>query len=317
MAYLIRIRQLRAYNTLMQTGSMTRAAELLNLSQPTISRQLALLEEAVGFPLFDRMGGGRIVATDDGKRFFRAIEGTLLGLEELPRIAHGIRAFRRVRLRIVATTPLLHSGLLISALDMFCRQNPDVQLRIEWSPRNHIESVVVSRQADIGVAALPTEHRSLATTELLSTEAVAVVPTDHDLAGKEVVGVDDIPRNQLVLDRGRPLVPHFTSLGAEWPQSARVQLDAQQALTGLKLVAAGQGLTICDPLSATSYPDRRLKLIRWQPAIELKYGYFLAKGRQRMPIVDSLASCLKLAVGKWAATVDECVSIRTPDGRNA
>ena len=59
-------KQLRALLTIADTGSVTRAAELLNIVQPAVSRQLRLLEEDVGTALFER-GRNRMELTESGR----------------------------------------------------------------------------------------------------------------------------------------------------------------------------------------------------------------------------------------------------------
>ena len=75
-------RQLEAFHAVMISGSASRAAELLQVTQPAVSRAVAELEAAVGFGLFDRVRG-RLVPTPEGQTFFAAVSRSFVGLDRL------------------------------------------------------------------------------------------------------------------------------------------------------------------------------------------------------------------------------------------
>ena len=88
------LRQLEAFRATMVAGSITGAAGILNISQPSVSRLIADLELSVGFALFRRVGRG-LVATVEARRFFEAVEGMFMGVDRLRELADTIRTTRR------------------------------------------------------------------------------------------------------------------------------------------------------------------------------------------------------------------------------
>ncbi len=299
MPYRFKVRQLRAYHALMETGSVTRAAEVLNLSQPTVSRQISLLEDAVGFELFRRIGGNKIVPTELGERFYQDAGMTLRGLEDLPNIAYGIQSNRKTRFKIFATHPILSADFFISALDKFCRENPEVQLRVEACTRATIESAIVARHADIGLAALPTEHPLLTVEELVRTEAMLAVPAGHRLAVRNEARLEDIANEVLLLDRGAPNLPHFAKFGRQWAVRKAVQLDIQLPATALRLVEIGHGVALVDPLAFDYFSSRDIRMLAWRPSIELSYGLFFQPDMQRSGEFTRLVRHLRREAAFW------------------
>ena len=75
-------RQLKAFNAVMQTGSITGAAKQMLVSQPSVTRLIRDLELNLGFALFVRQGRG-IIATVEARRFHLAVESTFLNIERL------------------------------------------------------------------------------------------------------------------------------------------------------------------------------------------------------------------------------------------
>lgn len=89
------IRQLKYFKVLCDELHFTKAAEKLNISQPTLSHQIKVLEMELGFPLFDRIGK-KIAITDAGKilleqciHIFRAIDNTSNQIIDLKHLKAG------------------------------------------------------------------------------------------------------------------------------------------------------------------------------------------------------------------------------------
>ncbi|MEX1058243.1 MAG: LysR family transcriptional regulator, partial [Natronospirillum sp.] len=86
------LRHLEAFHAVMISGSTVRAAELMQVTQPAISRSVAELEAAVGFSLFDRIRG-RLIPTSEGQMFFREVNESYKGLDRLRSTAASIRDY--------------------------------------------------------------------------------------------------------------------------------------------------------------------------------------------------------------------------------
>ena len=65
----MRLRHIEVFHAIYSTGSVTRAAQLLNVSQPSVSKVLAHAEQQLGYPLFDRIRG-KLVPTPEADRLF-------------------------------------------------------------------------------------------------------------------------------------------------------------------------------------------------------------------------------------------------------
>lgn len=95
-------RQIDAFKTVMQTGSITEAAKLLGISQPAVSRLISDLEEHVGFKLLQR-GGRGLTPTLEARLLAEEVQRALSGLERIKEVAESIRLFRHARLSVITT----------------------------------------------------------------------------------------------------------------------------------------------------------------------------------------------------------------------
>ena len=292
MSHRIKLRQLRAYQAIMMSGSVSGAAERLHTTQPAISKHLAALEDAIGMRLFTRRRGGPMTPTRAGVKFYKAIEGTLWGVESIADVAREIVDHSRARLRIAATPPLINSQFLAGALARFKAENPNVRFFLEPRHRLEIEDWVVSRQADFGLALLPVENPLIVTRAIVTTRAVVVVHEDHRLSGVGSVSVEDLRDERLILPSRQPLRNRIEPLLADVEASFDVDIEASSAITCCKFAAAGFGVAICDPFSPTAFLGAGLRVLTMEPGVSLTYGALFSRDEDRRDIVDQVLRCM-------------------------
>ena len=280
MSYRIKLNQLRAYQAIMLTGSVTAAAERLHTTQPAISRQLVSLEEAIAIRLFDRSSGGRMVPTTLGLRFFRHVEGTLSGIDDIPEVARDLATRGEARLRVGATPPLMNSTLLTGALQMLFERCPSIQLTLESRARQDIEEWVANGQIDVGLALLPADNPLVKTLPLIETAAVAVVHETHPLAKRKLLTPATIADTRLILPSRQLLRALIDRALAAGGVEMTADIEASSALNCCKLAADGLGLALCDPFSPTAFARAGLLVKRWQPNVPLTYGILVPERRE-------------------------------------
>lgn len=276
----IGLRQLRAFQAVMTTGSVTLAADRLNLTQPAISKQLAALENALKIKLFDRRSGSAMTPTSDGIVYFKAIEATLSGIDRLHDIAQEITTLRRKRLSIAATPPLINSAPIMAAVKHFRAKNPDVQISLEPRHRLEIEDWVASRQIDFGLALMPVDNPLLKSMPLIETKAVAVVSRSHKFAGRWEIGPEDVDEETVILPSRQPLRTRIDRTLAEENASMRVDIESSSAITCCRMAAANIGVAVCDPFSPTAYSPSDVHVMSWRPPVSLTYGVLTSRASE-------------------------------------
>lgn len=293
MAFNVKLNQLRAYQTIMLTGSVTAAAERLHTTQPAISRQLASLEQATKLRLFERRSGGRMVPTPLGLSFFRHIEGTLSGIEDIPDVASQLRESGEARLRIGATPPLLNSTFVSMALQLFLQRQPKTRLSIESRSRHDIEEWVANGQIDLGLALLPADSPLVQAVPLFSTQAVAVVHKSSPLARRKSLDPATVKdASRLILPSRQLLRALIDQKVSELGQTLSADIEVSSALTCCKLAADGVGVAICDPFSPTAFEASGLRALKWKPEVNLTYGILFSNRRELSIPARVLAECL-------------------------
>ena len=132
------IKQLKAIVTVAEVGSVTRAADLLHLVQPAVTRQIRTLEQELGIPLFERTGQGMrpteagTIMVDRARRALNELERARAEVQPTPGVVTGI-----VTLGLLESTSDLLAEPLVTAL---ARDHPGVELRLMTAYSGHLQT---------------------------------------------------------------------------------------------------------------------------------------------------------------------------------
>lgn len=194
------IRVLRYFLTVVREESITKAAEALHITQPTLSRQLAQMEEDMGVRLFDR-GTRKIALTNEGILLRRRAEEIL---ELVDKTEHELTAQDAA----VEGTVSIGSGdlgavqILPGIIQSFHEKYPKVDFELYTATADHIKERMDQGLTDVGLLLEPVNMEKYDFIRLEKKEQwVAVMHPDSPLAEKETVTVEDLKGLPLILPR--------------------------------------------------------------------------------------------------------------------
>jgi DNA-binding transcriptional LysR family regulator len=249
----MRLRQLECFRALMLHGTMTRAAELLGMSQPGISTMIAGLEHETGLNLFLRRGG-RLQPTPEAKLFYVEAARALEAAENAARVAAEIRSGRRGHLAIAAY-PSISINLLPRLLSQFARDKPELQIKIITRNSATVRELISTQQFDLAVAELPLDYPT-SHMEVFSYECVCMLPHAHPLAKLKQITPDDLDGVPFVtLFRGDPIYQQLASAFSEYGARWNVVAETEFFSTACQLVAEGRGVGIVDPVVSKPFTE--------------------------------------------------------------
>ena len=139
-------RHVEVFRALMIAGSVTRAAELLHTSQPTVSRELARMEHSIGFPLFERIRGR--LRPMQALALYDEVRQSYAGLERVASAAARLR-YSDGQLAMIALPAFSHS-VLPGAFRRFHAGHPGVSLSVETQESPFLEWLSAQRY-DLGL----------------------------------------------------------------------------------------------------------------------------------------------------------------------
>ncbi len=198
---MMQLHQLAYALAVAEDRSFTRAAARLHLAQPSLSRQVRLLEQELGIVLFNRSPGqGQVTLTPDGSALLPFLQRVLADVEATGAEARALSGMARGRLAVGAT-PSLITSVLAPALVAFHHTHPGIDLSVVEAGSHQLVPQVASGEVDLALVVLPVTDPLVETTPLFDDPLVLAVAPGHPLAGRRRVQVRDLDRLDLVMFR--------------------------------------------------------------------------------------------------------------------
>lgn len=297
----VRIRQLEAFQAVLKTGSATRAAELLRISQPSVSKLLLDLEADIDLRLFERIRK-RLVPTPEGRRLGQEVEGLFLKLSRIEHVGNELRAKGTGELRI-ATLPALGIGLIPHVLAKFRQNHPSVTAVLSVAPSQRVVEMIAAGEANIGFAyPVPGTPSTLIRHPLSMFPAVAAVPRGHRLARRSVLRPEDFYGDPFISlgreDRSRDNMEVMFGKASAAPETV---IETQFAAVACELVASGVGIALIDAVTANFYRGR-VAIRPVNPTFNFDFGAIMLAGQPQSSIVLDFLQAVATALQEIEGT---------------
>jgi DNA-binding transcriptional LysR family regulator len=278
----MKIRQLEAFRAVMLCQTVTRAAEMLHISQPATTRLIADLEEAVGFALFERLRG-RLHPTAEAQALFDEVQRSLVGIDRIAQTALEIRDMQRGSLQIAAA-PALALSFLPRTIAAFMQDHPQTHITMLPHSSRTVVQMVSEQRCDVGFAILSMNHPSTHGERLLSTRMVCALPAGHRLASQDVIRPQDLAGERFVshprvLDSRLEIDALFASYGIE----CKVQVETQVSWSICAFVEEGLGVALIDPVTAHEYKGTGVCFRMFEPLLTTDFSVLFSA--QRSPSI--------------------------------
>ena len=237
------LRQLEILQAIAETGSFTACGRKLHVSQSAISRQVLLLEEELGEPLFLRIGrkvrmtpaGESLVQL--GERVFQDMRETVSGIIDDTRTLRG-----RLRLAGGMTVCLYVLPLLLRHLK---RVYPELDVRLTVATVGRSVDEIRAGRVDVGLLTLPVEESDLVTVPVLREELLVVTMPTHPLARKKRIQPKDLAGEPFVLfEAGSATRRVIDSFFVTEKMEPRVVMDTENVEILKAMVKTGLGISI-------------------------------------------------------------------------
>lgn len=292
------LRQLECFCAVARTGSFTRAAEELGISQPSLSEQIAKLEQGMGAPLFERLSR-RVELTPPGEAILDKARALIEEAAALPDYLERAREAVAGPLR-VAAIPTILPYFLAPVLSEFSERFPEVALHVREGTTSELVEHVLGGMIDAALVSLPVESSGLVMKELFREPLFLAVPNGHPLAEGGPVPLRRASRERLlILKDGHCLREETLAICDRVRAHFSAQFEADQFVTIFELIRGGFGVSIV-PEMARSF-SQGCTLVELEPKASRRVGYVRLERRY-----------LSKALETYLEYLNECVKTRRP-----
>lgn len=266
----MRLRHIEVFNAVMQTGSVSAAARLINVTQPAVSRTLQHAELQLGFALFQR-ARGRLTPTNEALALFPHIEKLFEQLDEVQRLAVNLRHGQVADRLQVLTVFALSREVLPRAVAGFRQKYPQVQVHVQALHTPQVVSSLLLQEADVGfvissVGQPVLEHETLAEVDMHCILPKGLLPPRKVRAqGMELADLVDVP--VVALDGKDPLGMRINQACREHGVGLSPVVTVQTYHAALSMAEYGLGAAIVDGCTASAADRHKVHVVPLLPRI--------------------------------------------------
>jgi DNA-binding transcriptional LysR family regulator len=291
-------RLIETFRTVVISGSASNAAKTLFTSQPAVSRDLARLEQVLGFSLFER-GKGRLLPSAQGTAFYEEVERSFTGLIELAERADALRLLKTGTLSIAAL-PALCDSLLPQACERFHLKHPEVLIRISALDSPELDYALSAQRFDLGL--VEHKHTIPQTTAipLFKGNEVVIMAPSHALAHKKRLKLQDLSHQAMVGYSAKdPYRRRLDVLLDQYGVRCQIVAETSSSTSMCALVRSGIGLAVVNPLTPRFTNNTDLVCASLSPSIVYEVDAVQPINRPRNPLTGPLLAdlrrCLKIS----------------------
>ena len=251
------IRDIEVFRAVMTSGSTSKAAALLGISQPAVSQSIRKLESSANLRLFERLRS-RLVPTQEAIALMSDVDRYFVGFEVIEHRIRSLQSFGLGRLSI-ATLPALGTGFLPRVIAHFDAEKRGVQISLQVMISREVHEKVSAGQADIGLMSDEMSLTGLEHSPFLQMPGVAVMNARHRLARRRTIRTTDLDGISFLAlnpedSMRRRLEAKLEALGIK----PKAVVETPYSHTVCELALSGVGLGIAHPLVAFDYVSRGL-----------------------------------------------------------
>ena len=291
----VNLRDLRYLVALADERHFGKAAAKCFVSQPTLSAQIRKLEEYLGVPLVERQPR-RVALTETGEKIVRRARNVLQEADAIVEVARTDRDPLSGQIKL-ALIPTVGPYLLPHVAGRLKRELPRLKLMLyEYQTESLLERLRAG-EIDVGVLALPVEMDGLECASMYDEPFALAVPSNHPLADRERVKIDDLRgETLLLLEDGHCLRDQALEVCSRIRVNETQDYRATSLETLRQMVAAGHGVTLLPELAAET-PVGTARGLRIKPFVKPAPGRTIGvvwrKSSTRVLAIEAIADAIR------------------------
>ncbi|MBH0057224.1 LysR family transcriptional regulator [Pseudoalteromonas sp. SWXJZ94C] len=291
----MRLRHIEVFHAIYTNGSITNAAKMLHVSQPSVSKVLSHAEMQLGFKLFERIKG-RLIPTDEANMLFDEVDKIYQQMRSIKSTAENIKKaeFGNINLSV---TPALGFDALPNAIAQYHKTYPNVHFNVQTVHNNEVLQALLEHKCDIAILFSPCVMPSVKSIELAQSELVIVYPkttfpelpeqlTLNNLVDLEFIDISDSgPLGNLLW--GRMMEEHIV---------INSTIKVQTYFIAARLVAQGAGICIVDKYTALGNLSDNVAIASFNPPLNFTVNALhlenSALSKASVSFLDKLTTCI-------------------------
>ena len=227
---------------LADSGSVSGAAGIMHVTQPTASMQLRELSDSVGLPLFEVVSR-RVHLTDAGLELARVARAMSDEWDAFAQYVDGVNGLTRGKLKVAVVSTAKY--FIPRLLGTFCARYPDIEVALEVLNRDGVVRRLEANLDDLYIMSRPPAHIDIRDDVFMPNPLMLVAPAGHRLAGQHGLGLDALRAERFILREqgsGTRMATDEHFHGQKFRPDIRLELGSNEAIK--QAVAGGLGIAV-------------------------------------------------------------------------
>ncbi|MEI6838416.1 MAG: LysR family transcriptional regulator [Alcaligenaceae bacterium] len=295
----ITFRQLRLFLALAETGSVSAAARMVHVTQPTASMGLKEITNAVGLPLYEVVAR-KVHLTQIGDEFVKTARAIASEWDSFEQHVHGVKGFTRGKLKVAVVSTAKY--FIPRILGTFCARYPQIDISLEVLNRDGVVKRLEDNLDDLYIMSQPPVNIEINDEILMPNPLLLVAPKSHALAKKKNIDLASLQHEKFIFrEKGSgtrmTTDAHFKKL--KFKAEVRLELGNNEAIK--QAVIGGLGLAVLSKYSLADQVDQDDVAILRCNEFPIKSSWHIVspKGKKLSPIATIFKKHLSEQAKGW------------------
>src|SRR5216684_1559706 len=282
--------QLQYFIEVARNRNFTRAAKRLDLATPALSLQIQKLEKELGTRLFNR-GQKETLMTPAGETLFERAQALLAMADSVKQSVAEVSELRAGRLAM-AFISSVGAHWLPGILRDFRSSFPCLNLMTHEETSQGVAALIEEATAELGFLELPTNNQLFEVSEIWNEPFYAVLPTEHSLASKKNIALQQLEKDSFIVKRGesrQQTIEACRNAGFE----PRIACECTEQETKIALVQAGLGVLLLPQLDACMLREGVVAVPIREPKLLREVGLIQRRGKELSAAAQAFIELVK------------------------
>lgn len=285
-------RDIEIFRTVMTSGSATRAAKVLGLSQPAVSMALRRLEERAGLELFQRPGG-KLQPTQEAQALLAEVQRHFVGMDVIEQRIRSLKQFGAGRVRIAAF-PGLGTGFVPRVLADLAAAGTRSMVSLQVMGSQDVRSQVLRDEVELGIAAQDISTAGVEHALFAHYFGVVALPAGHALARNNVITPKQLARHPFVaLHPDDAVSLRLDTICRAHGVQLQTAVETSYTFSLCELVRNRIGVALVNPVTAVDYLDAGLVFRPFSERLEFTALTMWPAGRPLSPFVRQMLGAMR------------------------
>ena len=280
----ITFRQLRLFLALADTGSVSAAARVVHVTQPTASMQLKEITDSVGLALYEVVSR-RVHLTQAGYELAKTARAISHEWEAFEQHTLGLKGLTKGRLKVAVVSTAKY--FIPRLLGTFCEKYPEIEIALEILNRDGVVKRLEENLDDLYIMSQPPVNIEIEDEAFMPNPLVLIAPKNHKLAKQKNIQLNSLKNEKFIFREtgsGTRMSTDFHFKKLKFKPNVRLELGSNEAIK--QAVVGGLGLAVLSEYSLGDSSNKHdvavLKCMDFP--IESSWHIVSAKGKKPSPI---------------------------------